>query len=119
MKKTILPALVGTVVGFANGLFGSGGGTLLVPSLQKFFKIETHKSHGTALSVILPLSVISAFFYIRSDSVDWQTVLWITLGGVPGGFIGALLLNKLSAKWIHRLFGSFMIIAAVKMVFGS
>lgn len=118
MKKTIQSALVGTVVGFANGLFGSGGGTLLVPALQKFFKIETHKSHATALSVILPLSVLSAFLYIRGDGVDWRAVLWITAGGVPGGFIGAMLLNKMSAKWLHRIFGAFMIAAAIKMIMG-
>ena len=116
MKKTIQSVFVGTVVGFANGLFGSGGGTLLVPALQKFFKIETHKSHATALTVILPLSILSAFVYIRGDAVDWQTVLWVTVGGVPGGFVGAMLLNKLPASWVHKIFGAFMIAAAVKMI---
>jgi len=118
MKKIIQSALVGMVTGFANGLFGSGGGTLLVPALQRFFNIETHKSHATALTVILPLTILSAWVYIRGDTVDWQAVLWITIGGVPGGFVGAMLLNKLSSKWLHRLFGAFMIAAAIRMIFG-
>jgi len=118
MKKIIQSALVGTVTGFANGLFGSGGGTLLVPALQRFFNIETHKSHATALTVMLPLSVLSAFVYIRGDKVDWQVVLWVTAGGIPGGFAGAMLLNKLSSKWLHRLFGAFMIAAAIRMILG-
>ena len=118
MKKTIVPALVGTVTGFANGLFGSGGGTLLVPALQRFFKIETHKSHATALTVILPLSILSAIVYIKGDALDWQAVLWITAGGIPGGFAGAMLLNKLSSKWLHRIFGAFMIAAAIRMIIG-
>jgi len=118
MKKTIISAMVGSVVGFANGLFGSGGGTLLVPALQKYFDIETHKSHATALSVILPLSVLSVWVYIRGAEVNWSAVLWITAGGVPGGFVGALLLNKISSKWLHRIFGAFMITAAVRMIMG-
>lgn len=118
MKKTIVSALVGTSVGFANGLFGSGGGTLLVPALQKFFKMETHKSHATALTVILPLSILSAFFYVKAGSIDWRVVLWITAGGVPGGFVGAMLLNRLPAKWLHRIFGAFIIAAALKMIMG-
>ena len=118
IKRITLSALVGMVTGFANGLFGSGGGTLLVPALQKFFKIETHKSHATALSVMLPLSVLSAFIYVRGDAVDWQVVLWVTVGGVPGGFVGAMLLSKISSKWLHRIFGGFMIAAAIRMIWG-
>lgn len=118
MKKTFLSAIVGTVTGFANGLFGSGGGTLLVPALQKFFKIETHKSHATALTVILPVSVFSVLIYVKGSTMDWGAVLWITAGGMIGGLSGAMLLNKISAKWLHRLFGAFMIAAAVRMVMG-
>ena len=118
MKKTIISAIVGMAVGFANGLFGSGGGTLLVPSLQKFFKIETHKSHATALVVILPLSILSAFFYIKGDAMDWGVLLWITAGGMLGGHVGAKLLNKLTSKWLHILFGAFMIAAGTKMIMG-
>ena len=116
--KGILPAIVGMVVGFANGLFGSGGGTLLVPALQRFFKIETHKSHATALTVILPVSIFSALIYIKGDTVNWQMVLLISAGGIPGGFAGALLLNKISAKWLHKIFGAFMLAAAAKMILG-
>jgi len=118
IKSALVIFMVGSVTGFANGLFGSGGGILLVPALQKFFKIDTHKSHATALTVILPISVLSAFIYVRGEAVDWQAVLWITLGGVPGGYLGARLLNKLSSKWIHRIFGGFIIVAAVRMILG-
>lgn len=114
----MLSALVGTIVGFANGLLGSGGGALLIPALQKFFNFETHKSHATAVAIILPISILSALIYVYGESVDWRAVLWVTAGGVPGGFIGALLLNKISAVWLHRIFGAFMMIAALKMIRG-
>ena len=109
--------LIGLVTGVANGLFGAGGGTILVPSLQKFLKIKTHRSHATAIAVILPLTLLSIFFYRNSGKLDWGVLLWISLGGTIGGFLGAKLLNKLSSKWLHRIFGLFMMAAAVRMVF--
>jgi len=118
MKKSIASTLTGLVTGFVNGLFGSGGGILLVPALQKFFKLEQHKSHATALAIILPISVLSAFIYVKGGSVDWRAVLFVTLGGVPGGYVGALLLNKIPTKWLHKIFGAFIIVAAIRMVMG-
>jgi uncharacterized membrane protein YfcA len=110
--------IIGFATGFANGLFGSGGGTILVPSMEKFMKIETHKAHATALAVIFPLSVLSIFFYLRSGQLPWSEVLWISAGGVIGGFLGAKLLNKVKTPWLHKIFGLFMAVAAMKMIMG-
>jgi uncharacterized membrane protein YfcA len=114
-SKKIIP--IGLVVGIANGLFGAGGGTLLVPALQKFLKLDTHKSHATALAVILPLSVVSAIIYIWGVDVNWWAVLFVSAGGVVGGVIGAKLLKKLAAWWVNIIFGVFLAIGAVRMLF--
>ena len=92
-KKT----LIGIVTGFANGLFGSGGGTIVVPAMERFLHVEEHKAHATAIAIILPLSVLSA-------------------GGLAGGLVGAKLLAKVSGLWLHRIFGAFMLAAAVRMM---
>ncbi|MCL2840830.1 MAG: sulfite exporter TauE/SafE family protein [Defluviitaleaceae bacterium] len=117
MKKRKLIIPIGIVVGIANGLFGAGGGTLLVPALEKFIKLETHKSHATALSVMLPLSIISAFIYIWGIDVDWKTVALVSSGGVVGGVIGAKWLKKIEAAWLNILFGAFLAIGATRMLF--
>jgi hypothetical protein len=114
MKKFIP---IGLIVGFANGLFGAGGGSLLVPALQKFAKLETKKSHATTLAVILPLSVISAGIYIWGIEIDWKIVLLVSAGGVCGGVIGAKILNKLAAWWLNILFGLFLAAGAIRMLF--
>jgi len=108
--------LIGVVVGIANGLFGAGGGTLLVPALEKFGKLETHKAHATALAVMLPLSVVSTIVYIWGVDVNWTAVLFVSLGGVVGGIVGAKLLNRLSAGWLNMLFGLFLIAGATRML---
>lgn len=84
--------------------------------MEKFLKLEEHKAHATAISIILPLSIISLIIYWWGDTILWQTALWASLGGVCGSFLGAKLLSRLSGVWLHRIFGGFMIIAGIKMV---
>ena len=108
--------IIGIVTGFANGLFGSGGGTIVVPCMQKFMNTETKKSHATAIAIILPLSIVTGFIYLRGVEIDWSRALFVSLGGIAGGFLGAKLLGKISSKWIHIVFGVFMIIAAGRMI---
>lgn len=112
MKKGI----IGFITGIFNGLFGSGGGTIVVPCMEKFLGFKTHKAHASAIAVILPLSVISAFIYVNSVDLVFRDILFICLGGIAGGFLGAKLLNKISTKWLHRIFGLFMIAASVRMI---
>lgn len=112
MKTKIL----GFVTGLANGFFGAGGGTILVPGMERFLNIEEHKAHATAIAVILPLSIISAIIYMFKIQIIWSTVLYVSIGGIVGGYVGAKILSKFSGKWLHIIFGGFMLIAAAKMV---
>lgn len=109
---------IGMVTGFANGLFGSGGGTIVVPAMERFLGIEEHKAHATALAVILPLSVLSLGVYLWKTGLGevWQTALFASAGGLAGGVVGAKLLRQVSGVWLHRIFGGFMIAAAVRLI---
>jgi len=108
---------IGIIIGFVNGLFGAGGGSLLVPSLEKFKQYETHKAHATTVAVILPLSVLSAVVYTYGVDIDWRAVLWVSVGGIAGGLVGAKLLSRLAGKWLNILFGLFLAAGAVRMLF--
>lgn len=109
--------IIGIVTGFVNGLFGSGGGTLVVPAMERCLDVEEHEAHATAIAVILPLSLISLGIYLwRTDSGAFLRVaLWASAGGILGGWIGAKLLSRLSGIWLHRIFGIFLLVAAVRM----
>ncbi len=117
MKKYIPGILIGIATGIVNGLFGSGGGTLLVPCMEKFLKTEPQKAHAGAIAVILPLSVISIFLYLKRLNVGMYTLLPVCLGGIPGGFIGAKILGKISPGQLHLVFGIFMLLGGIRMVF--
>lgn len=116
IKSNLPTILIGIVTGFVNGLFGSGGGTIVVPAMEKFLKIEEHKAHATAIGIILPLSVVSLVVYGLQSSIMWQIAFITSIGGVVGGMVGAKLLGQLSSVWLHRIFGIFMLAAAVRLV---
>lgn len=113
-KKYYLYCL-GAVTGIANGLFGSGGGIVAVPMLQKY-GVSTKKSHSESLAVTLPLSVVSAVFYSVKGSFRWQDVLPLIPFGLAGAVIGCYLMKKISNKLLRRIFGIILIIAGGRML---
>lgn len=117
MKKSIYIVIIGVIAGLINGLFGSGGGTVLVPSMVFLLGIEQNKAHATAISIILPLSIISSFFYISNGLFDLKLTYKVAIFSIIGGYIGSILLNKFSNKTLRKIFGISMIIVAIRMVF--
>lgn len=119
MKKSTFTTkllLIGFITGIINGLFGSGGGTVLVPCLVFLMDVEDHKAHATAIAIILPLSILSSIIYYRYNVVDISLTANVAIGSVLGGIVGSILLNKLPVNILRKFFGVVMIIAAVRMV---
>ncbi len=114
--KNLLSAMGGLVAGFLNGLFGSGGGTVIVPFLEEFLDQDEHKSHATAILIILAFTIVSLFFYGSRENFPYAVAFQASFGGVIGGLIGAKLLKKLSGSVIRKIFGGVMIAAAIRMV---
>lgn len=109
-------AAIGFVTGAANGLFGSGGGTIAVPAMVLLLGAEEHNAHATAISIILPLTILSVFFYISNSHIDWELTVKVIAGGLAGGYIGAKLMGKCSTSLLRKIFGIFMILAGVRML---
>lgn len=117
MKKTITLLMLGFITGILNGLFGSGGGTIIVPALVFLFSIEDHKAHSSAIAIILPLTIISSLIYVKNGIYDIPLTIKVGIGSILGGYIGAKLLNLLSSNSLKKIFGAFMIAAAIRMWF--
>lgn len=116
MKKLLKVSIIGIITGIINGLFGSGGGTVIVPALIYLLEIEDHKAHATAILIILPLTIISTLIYFRHGIIKLDVALLVTLGGIVGSFTGAKILNKIPSNILRKIFGIFMIIAAIRLV---
>lgn len=115
-RKNALKTVVGLIAGLINGLFGGGGGMIVVPCLKYLLKYETDSAHATAIAVILPLSVLSGIFYAAFGNVVWEPALFTTIGVTIGGIVGAVLLKKLSSVPITLIFSVVMALAGVKML---
>ena len=116
-KEKLFAVLTGVFSGLANGLFGGGGGMIVVPMLAFLLKMPSKNAHATAIFVILPLSLLSGLFYAAFGHFRWQVGLPVTVGVIAGGIAGALLLKKMSSKWVIILFSAVMAAAGVKMLF--
>lgn len=108
---------IGLVAGLINGLFGSGGGTIVVPALVFIMGLEDHKAHATAISIILPLSIISTIIYLLNNTIPIKESIWVMVGGLFGSYVGARLLNKVPVTILRKIFGSLIIYTALRMIF--
>ncbi|WP_416197800.1 MAG: putative membrane transporter protein [Sporanaerobacter sp.] len=117
MKKNNLKIIsIGLITGLINGLFGSGGGTIIVPTMTFLLGIDDHKAHATAIAVILPLTIISTIIYCRQNIIKYDVAFKVAIGGIAGSFIGSNLLNKVPTNILRKIFGSFMILAAIRLL---
>ena len=116
MKKYTKHIIIGLVTGVLNGLFGAGGGSIVVPAMEKFLDMPPEKSHATAIAIILPLSIISSVFYMRNGFFDFGLWLPVTIGGIAGGIIGARILNKISARALKIIFGIVIVLTSIRMI---
>ncbi len=116
MKHTYRYLVAGGLAGVANGLFGAGGGLFLVPLLIGWIGLEEKKAFATSVAIILPLSVVSYTLFCLKGGNVWGDALPYLLGGILGGLLSAKLFRRVSAVWLHRLFGLLLLYGGVKAV---
>lgn len=112
--KNIIVVCIGVCVGLVNGFFGAGAGSLLVPALVHILKIDEKQAHATAILIILPISIASSIIYITKIGVDLN--LFIILGVLIGGVMGALLLKRLKSDVINKIFCVLMLASGVSLL---
>jgi len=107
-------ALAGALAGIANGFFGGGGGSILVPALTKVCKLEQRKAFATSVAVILPLCTLSVAIYFFRGGLDLMTALPYVAGGAVGGLVGGRIFRDVKVVWIKRGFGLLLIYGGVR-----
>ena len=114
-KGKLYFSALGAATGLANGLFGSGGGIIAVPMLQRS-GMKAKESHAASLALTLPLSIVSAILYAAKGTSGISDAVPLIPFGLAGAVVGSLLLKKISVKWLKRIFGVFLIIAGGRMI---
>jgi uncharacterized membrane protein YfcA len=109
-------AVAGVVAGFLSGLFGVGGGILIVPALVLVLRMGQRLAHGTSLAAVLPIAVSGVIGYALEDSVDWPVTLALTVGAMAGAIVGTHALHVLPQRVLGQAFAALMLLSALRLV---
>lgn len=106
--------IAGTAGGLVNGLFGGGGGMVLLPLMTKWSRLEAKSAFATCVAVIFPMCFVSAAVYLFQVRPALSMVLPYLIGGAAGGVIGGLTFEKVPARVLKAVFGAFLLYGGVR-----
>jgi uncharacterized protein len=123
LVEILLLLLGGAVSGFLAGLFGVGGGIILVPILLFYFQtigvtslVATHMAFGTSLLIVVLTSIASGVQYARNGHVVWKAVIALGVTSVIGGLLGSQFAGSLQGKTLRQIFAAVVIVAALRLL---
>lgn len=105
MKEKAKTALAGLCAGAVNGLFGAGGGMLLVPLLTMLTDLKDEEVFPSSVSVILPICLVSIAFSAGTHGLPFTQAIPYLIGSIGGGVLAGITGNKIPVKWLHRGLG--------------
>ena len=120
MQQYILAALIGLLGGITSGLFGVGGGVIMVPAMLLALSPpirDIKQAVGTSLVVIVPTAIMGSFKHHQQGNVHWLTAALLIPSAIIGSYFGAYLTKVISAEDLKRLFGIFLVLVGVKLIF--
>ncbi|MBA4248837.1 MAG: sulfite exporter TauE/SafE family protein [Microbacterium sp.] len=112
----ILPLLaIGAIGGLFSGLFGIGGGIIMVPLMMAWARFDQRRASATSLFAIIPPAIVSASLYGSRGQIDILAAAIIAAGAIVGTPLGALLLRRISLVWLKWLFIAGLVAAALRL----
>lgn len=109
--------LVGLAAGLLSGMFGIGGGTIIVPALVLWLGMPQRLAAGTSVAAILPAAVVGAISYGVQGNVDWIAAVCLAIGIVLGAQLGSHLLAKAPVSALQWGFMVFLVVVIVSLWF--
>ena len=114
MKRYVGIGLAGFGAGILNGLFGAGGGLVLVPILSVLTDLEQQDMFAISVAILLPVCAISLLFSTGWGQFSLSQALPYLLGSAAGGMIAATLGKKIPTLWLHRVLGILILWGGVR-----
>ena len=124
MNATLIISLIaiGLLGGMLSGMFGIGGGVIMVPLMVFLLSFTQHQAQGTSLAVLsFPVAFVAAYNYYKSGDniVDWKFAAIIAASFIIGGYLGSKLAITINQTLLKKLFSIMLLIAAIKMFFSK
>lgn len=118
-RRVLTSLVVGVVSGGLSGLFGVGGGILMVPAMVMALGMDQRLAHGTSLAAVVPISLSGMASYAVAGEIEWVVAFFLALGAVGGAVIGTNLLHAVSQRILSLCFIVMLLGTAVRMLLGS
>ncbi|MBD2088697.1 sulfite exporter TauE/SafE family protein [Microcoleus sp. FACHB-1515] len=118
MSNVIVQLLViGFVAGIAGGMFGIGGGAIMVPAMVLLMGMDQKFATGTSLAAqILPIGILGATIYYKNGNLSIRDAIFIAIGLLIGNLFGALFANQpfISSALMKKLYGIFLLVIGLR-----
>lgn len=120
MPSWLIFLFIGVFGGIAAGLFGIGGGIVIVPALIYWAGFNQHLATGTSLAVLLPpIGLAAAFEYYRHGNINIRAAIFLAAGMVVGSWLGAFFANRMAGPTLRLIFGVFVCALGVYLIIGA
>ncbi|RME92386.1 MAG: sulfite exporter TauE/SafE family protein [Verrucomicrobia bacterium] len=114
----VYAVLIGVLSGLTSGLFGVGGGIVMVPAMTLLLRMEIKQAIGTSLAIMVPSALMGAFRHWQLAHVNWKVALCVIPAAIALSFVGASLTKVLPAIALRRAFGGLLIVVGARLVLG-
>ncbi|MCS6990047.1 MAG: sulfite exporter TauE/SafE family protein [Chloroherpetonaceae bacterium] len=112
---------IGLVAGVLSGMFGIGGGIVVVPMLALLLGFSQHAATGTSLLVfMLPIGILGALEYYKAGKITTENLKYaiaIALGLLVGSLLGSKLALSVSEEWLRKGFALLLVAVAIRLWF--
>jgi uncharacterized membrane protein YfcA len=109
--------VLGIVAGILSGMFGIGGGVVIVPALVAFLRFDQKRAVGTSLAVLLlPVSLGAVISYYNEGKLDPSVAAFVAIGLLFGAFGGAKLALNLPTATVKRMYGLFLLFVGLRFI---
>ena len=120
LEQIIILILIGLMAGFVGGIAGVGGGLVIVPLLVAFMGMTQHQAQGTSIgTLVFPIAILAAINYSREGYINWKYVVFLAGFFMIGSYFGSKLAVDIDGKMLKRVFGTVLILGAIKMYWDS
>lgn len=120
MPSWLIFLLIGLFAGVASGLFGVGGGIVIVPALVYVAGFTQHMATGTSLAVLLPpIGLAATLEFYRHGNVNIAAAIIIAAGVFLGAYVGSYLAHKVAGPQLRLAFGIFLCCLSIYLIYGA
>ncbi len=117
MPKTVVAPLIGLAAGIVSGLFGVGGGIVVVPGLVLLLGFPQRRASSTSVATIVAAAIAALIVFSSDGEVDWPAAAALGVGAIVGAWLGARYLDRIPERWLTIAFVIVLLAASIRLAF--